>query len=181
MRVVSYVHFYYSRSYSLPLVLKCVEYLGNCNCAAVMVKLGSNMLTLFGSRRDRWLSPFTADPLPGTLAPSEGACKDQSVSKTLFNVTLIAGIKSGTFTDKGLVRDMAECSSHCCSEDTCNVAFLIRDNCFLVACQDYESCHVKPALSEYYHPRLAYVNWSPPDQEIPSELFDRIRVTTIKK
>jgi len=27
---------------------------------------------------------------------------------------------------------------------------------------------MKPALSEYYHPRMAFVNWSPPDDEIPA-------------
>lgn len=86
-------------------------------------------------------------------------------------MTLRGGIKAGNFTDKGVVKNMAECSAFCCADEQCNVAFLIRDNCFLVACKDYDSCKMKPALSEYYRPRMAYVNWSPPDDEIPGTFF----------
>ena len=107
------------------------------------------------------------DPLPGAEKPNSDACDKLSVSNTIFNVTLRGGIKSGNFTDKGVVKHMDECSAYCCADGQCNVAFLIRDNCFLVSCKDYDSCQIKPALSEYYHPRLAYVNWSPPDDEIP--------------
>lgn len=91
-------------------------------------------------------------------------------------MTLRGGIKSGNFTDKGVVKNMDECSAFCCADEKCNVAFLIRDNCFLVSCKDYNSCQVKPALSEYYHPRLAYVNWSPPDEEIPGKFLVRYLV-----
>ncbi|PFX33592.1 Tolloid-like protein 1 [Stylophora pistillata] len=108
------------------------------------------------------------DPLPGAEKPSPDACDKLTVSNTIFNATLRGGIKSGNFTDKGVVKHMNECSAYCCADAQCNVAFLIRDNCFLVSCKDYESCQIKPALSEYYHPRLAYVNWSPPDDEIPA-------------
>lgn len=86
-------------------------------------------------------------------------------------MTLRGGIKAGNFTDKGVVKNMEECSAFCCADVQCNVAFLIRDNCFLVACKDYDSCKMKPALSEYYRPRMAYVNWSPPDDEIPGTFF----------
>lgn len=86
-------------------------------------------------------------------------------------MTLRGGIKAGNFTDKGVVKNMEECSAFCCADEQCNVAFLIRDNCFLVACKDYDSCKMKPALSEYYRPRMAYVNWSPPDDEIPGTFF----------
>ena len=110
---------------------------------------------------------FITDPLPGAEKPSLDACSKLSVSNTIYNVTLRGGIKSGNFTDKGVVKNMDECSAFCCADERCNVAFLIRDNCFLVTCKDYGSCAMKPALSEYYHPRLAYVNWSPPDDEIP--------------
>lgn len=86
-------------------------------------------------------------------------------------MTLRGGIKAGNFTDKGVVKNMEECSAFCCADEQCNAAFLIRDNCFLVACKDYDSCKMKPALSEYYRPRLAFVNWSPPDDEIPGTFF----------
>ena len=123
------------------------------------------------------LFPFNfADPLPGAEKPSMDACDKYSVSNTIYNVTLRGGIKSGNFTDKGVVKHMDECSAFCCADEKCNVAFLIRDNCFLVSCKDYNSCRVKPALSEYYHPRLAYVNWSPPDDEIPGNILVRYLV-----
>ena len=114
--------------------------------------------------------PFT-DPLPGAEKPSVDACSKLSVTNTIYNVTLRGGIKAGNFTDKGVVKNMGECSAFCCADERCNVAFLIRDNCFLVSCKDYDSCKMKPALSEYYHPRMAFVNWSPPDDEIPGLLF----------
>lgn len=88
------------------------------------------------------------------------------MSDTLHNVTLVGGVKSGKFTDKGVVNDIEECKAFCCAEDTCNVAFLIRTNCFLVSCKDYDSCKVKPAISDYYRPKLAYVNWHAPDEEV---------------
>ncbi|XP_015765053.1 PREDICTED: uncharacterized protein LOC107343965 [Acropora digitifera] len=107
------------------------------------------------------------DPLPGAEKPNLDSCSQYTVSNTVYNVTLSGGIKAGNFTDKGVVKSMGECTAFCCSDERCNVAFLIRNNCFTVACKNYDSCKMKPALSEYYHPRLAYVNWSPPDDEIP--------------
>ena len=122
------------------------------------------------------LSVFhSADPLPGAEKPNLDSCSQYTVSNTVYNVTLSGGIKAGNFTDKGVVKNMDECAAFCCSDERCNVAFLIRNNCFTVACKNYDSCKMKPALSEYYHPRLAYVNWSPPDDEIPGEGYSLTR------
>ncbi|XP_031554877.1 uncharacterized protein LOC116291804 isoform X2 [Actinia tenebrosa] len=107
-----------------------------------------------------------AEPVKKFNRPARFSCHNYQVSNTLQNVTLVGGIKSGTFTDKGVVNDIDECKAFCCAEDSCNVAFLIRTNCFLVACKDYDSCKVKPAMSDYYRPKLAYVNWHPPDEEV---------------
>ena len=105
------------------------------------------------------------DTLPAVTKPGNQVCTNTQVGATQYNVTLRGGIKAGKFLDKGIVGSMKECTRFCCAEDTCNVAFLIRDNCFLVACKDYNGCRLKPALSEYYHPQLAYVNWDPPVSE----------------
>lgn len=109
------------------------------------------------------------EPAKKVEKPAVASCSALSLTPTLYNVTLVGGVKSGKFTDKGVVSDMDQCKAYCCADDTCNVAFLIRKNCFLVACKDYEQCKVKQAMSDYYHPKLAYVNWNPPDDEVRCE------------
>lgn len=89
-------------------------------------------------------------------------CKDMRVSKVFRDVTLNGGISSGDFTDKGHVSSMDECVTKCCDAETCNVAFVIKDTCFLVKCKSYEHCGLKSAISKYYNPKIAYINWSPP-------------------
>ena len=84
------------------------------------------------------------------------------VSKVYRDVTLNSGINSGDFTDKGHVANMDECVSKCCDSDTCNVAFVIKDTCFLVKCKSYDTCGLKSAISDYYSPKISYINWSPP-------------------
>jgi len=84
------------------------------------------------------------------------------VSKVYRDVTLNGGINSGDFTDKGHVASMDECVSKCCDSDTCNVAFVIKDTCFLVKCKSYENCGLKSAISDYYSPKITYINWNPP-------------------
>ena len=142
------------------------------NCRVIFCSVASRELVDYQSITIHLLLiHFYADPLPGAEKPSLDACSKLTVSNTIHNVTLRGGIKAGNFTDKGVVKNMEECSAFCCADEQCNVAFLIRDNCFLVACKDYDSCKMKPALSEYYRPRMAFVNWSPPDDEIPGTFF----------
>ncbi|XP_048589005.1 uncharacterized protein LOC5518116 isoform X2 [Nematostella vectensis] len=148
---------------------------GNCYSVDCVDKVGCAMKRAKPSPYNptlayvyRGMQKPIAEPLKKPSQPNKQACDSFDVSSTLSNVTLEGGVKSGKFTDRGVVGSMEECRSFCCAEDTCNVAFTIRSNCFLVACKDYDSCKVKPALSDYYHPRLAYVNWSPPDAEVPA-------------
>ncbi|KAK3699402.1 hypothetical protein QZH41_018563 [Actinostola sp. cb2023] len=110
-----------------------------------------------------------AEPIKKHAKPSGSSCNSLNVTPTMYNVTLIGGVKSGKFTDKGMVNNMDDCKAYCCAEDSCNVAFLIRTNCFLVTCKDYETCKVKQAMSDYYHPKLAFINWNPPDDEVRSD------------
>uniref|UniRef100_A0A7M5X7V4 Uncharacterized protein n=1 Tax=Clytia hemisphaerica TaxID=252671 RepID=A0A7M5X7V4_9CNID len=100
----------------------------------------------------------------------ESTCKDMRVSKIYNDVTLNGGINSGDFTDKGHVSSIDECVSKCCDTDTCNVAFVIKNTCFLVKCKSYDNCGLKSARSEYYSPKIAYINWNPPkdlDDAVP--------------
>lgn len=93
-------------------------------------------------------------------------CKEMRISKVFHDVTLNGGISSGDFTDKGHVSSMDECVSKCCDVETCNVAFVIKDTCFLVKCKSYENCGLKSAVSKYYNPKIAYINWSPPKDNL---------------
>lgn len=99
-----------------------------------------------------------------TTKPS--SCKDVRVSKVYRDVTLKGGISSGDFTDKGHVTSMDECINKCCGTDTCNVAFVIKDTCFTVKCSSYDDCALKSAVSEYYSPKIAYINWNPPKDDL---------------
>ena len=96
----------------------------------------------------------------------DAACRDLRVSRVFHDVTLRGGISSGEFTDKGHVESIDECIAKCCSVDTCNLAFVIKDTCFAVKCKSYNDCGLKSAISEYYNPKIAYVNWSPPKDEL---------------
>ncbi|XP_065681083.1 uncharacterized protein LOC100203833 isoform X13 [Hydra vulgaris] len=96
------------------------------------------------------------------IESNKAACKDMRLSKVHHGVTLSGGINAGEFTDKGHVETMDECVERCCSSDSCNVAFVIKDTCFAVKCKSYNDCNLKSAMSEYYNPRIVFVNWSPP-------------------
>ena len=89
-------------------------------------------------------------------------CTKSRVSKIYQNVTLRDGINSGEFIDRGSVGTMDDCVKQCCGDDNCNLAFIIKETCFTVKCKSYEACSLKAAVSRFYNPRIAYVNWSPP-------------------
>ena len=93
-------------------------------------------------------------------------CTKSRISKVYRNVTLRDGINSGEFTDRGSVFNMEDCIKQCCSDDNCNLAFIIKDTCFTVKCKSYEACSLKAAISRYYNPRIAYVSWSPPKENL---------------
>lgn len=100
------------------------------------------------------------------LLENADACKNMRISKIYKEVTLKGGISSGEFIDKGHISDMTECINKCCAQDTCNVAFVIKETCFAVKCKSYEDCGLKPAVSQFYSPKIAYVNWSPPQSNL---------------
>ena len=93
-------------------------------------------------------------------------CSKSRLSKVYRNVTLRDGINSGEFTDRGSITNMDDCVKQCCADDNCNVAFVIKETCFTVKCKNYDTCSLKSAMSQYYNPRIAYVNWSPPKENL---------------
>ena len=63
-------------------------------------------------------------------------------SKVYNNVKISGGSKAGDFTDVGKVGRMHICTRLCCEEPACDLAYMVRDACFLVKCADEKDCRV---------------------------------------
>ena len=83
------------------------------------------------------------------------SCLNSPVS---YNVTLRNGIRSGYFRDQGRVENMGECIHKCCDFDACDVAFMLRQRCYLVACYTKKGCQTVPARHSLFRPRVAHVH-----------------------
>ena len=79
--------------------------------------------------------------------------------KSLTKVTLKGGLKAGDFTDTGKVGSIKECYETCCQQSTCNLAFMLGQNCFSVKCYNKDLCSTIPAQPSIFNPQIAYV-WS---------------------
>ncbi|XP_022801241.1 uncharacterized protein LOC111338939 [Stylophora pistillata] len=79
--------------------------------------------------------------------------------KPLTKVTLKGGLKAGDFTDTGKVGSIKECYETCCQHSTCNLAFMLGQNCFSVKCYSKDLCSTIPAQPSIFNPQIAYV-WS---------------------
>ena len=77
--------------------------------------------------------------------------------KVLTKVTLKGGLKAGDFTDIGKVGTMGECYSSCCKQPTCNLAFMLGQNCFSVKCYNKALCGTMKAQPSIFNPQIAYV------------------------
>ena len=84
----------------------------------------------------------------------EGYCTN---SEIMANVTLRGGIATGRFRDRGKVPNMRACVEICCISKTCDVAFLLKNNCFSVTCLNEKLCEAVKARSSIYSPRLVYI------------------------
>ena len=72
-------------------------------------------------------------------------------------VTLRGGLKAGNFTDVGKVDNMVICTKLCCVAEKCDLAMMINQSCFLVACYSMQLCQAVKAISTNYQPSVAYV------------------------
>ena len=77
-------------------------------------------------------------------------------SQVLHEVVLRGGSHSGKFKYLIEVEDMETCIKECCRHKVCDVALMLKDNCFLVSCHNEMLCDAIPARSSEYHPQLAY-------------------------
>ena len=75
----------------------------------------------------------------------------------MTNVTLRGGIAAGRFRDRGKVPSIQACVEICCISKTCDVAFLLKNNCFSVTCLNERQCEAVKARSSVYRPQLVYI------------------------
>lgn len=87
-------------------------------------------------------------------AKEEGYCTN---SEVMTNVTLRGGISTGRFRDRGKVPNMKACVEICCISKTCDVAFLLKNNCFSVTCFNEKLCEAIRARSSIYIPKIVYI------------------------
>ena len=73
-------------------------------------------------------------------------------------MTLVGGIKSGIFSEARHVRDLDLCTRHCCLREFCDLAFMIRDTCYLVKCANQLLCKTKKARPSSMNPRISFVS-----------------------
>ena len=95
----------------------------------------------------------------------KSVCWDGEV---LHNYTLVGGINAGTFTDNGKASNMDICMQFCCKRDTCDLAFMIEDDCYSVACNRNGACEPRKARPTHYLPRIA-IRKKPQGEVFPFE------------
>lgn len=93
---------------------------------------------------------FNLSPTASTQQKS--VCWDGEI---LQNYTLVGGINAGTFTDNGKTSNMDICMQFCCKRQTCDLAFMIEDDCYSVSCNSNGACEPRKARPTHYFPRIA--------------------------
>ena len=95
----------------------------------------------------------------------------------MTNVTLRGGIAAGRFRDRGKVPSIQACVEICCISKTCDVAFLLKNNCFSVTCLNERQCEAVKARSSVYRPQLVYIYARTKSQFIvaPAETSKRLK------
>ena len=77
-------------------------------------------------------------------------------SQVLRDVVLRGGSHSGKFKYLAVVENMETCIKECCKNKLCDVALMLKDDCFLVSCYSEALCDAVSSRSSEYHPQLAY-------------------------
>lgn len=86
--------------------------------------------------------------------PQPSSCLSSPIS---YNVTLRNGIRSGYFRGQGRVENMGACIQKCCDAEDCDVAFLLKQRCYLVTCYTKKGCETVPARHSVFRPRVSHV------------------------
>lgn len=90
-----------------------------------------------------------------SLLEENSGCTNSEIIK---NFTLRGGISSGKFKDRGKMDDFKQCIKICCLSKLCDLAFMLRNNCFTVECKSEEQCEAVPVkTSAEKPPLLAYI------------------------
>ena len=99
---------------------------------------------------------FQAQRFPGLSFVGEDlGCTNSEIMR---NVTLRGGITAGRFRDRGEMADFRQCIKICCLSKQCDLAFMLRNNCFTVECKSWELCEAVPVkTSAEKPPYLAYI------------------------
>lgn len=92
------------------------------------------------------------DISPTASTQQKSVCWDGEI---LQNYTLVGGINAGTFTDNGKTINMDLCMQFCCKREACDLAFMIEDDCYSVACNSNGACEPRKARPTHYFPRIA--------------------------
>ena len=93
--------------------------------------------------------------------------------KVQNDVTLKDGIAREGVKDEGIVVDMNECIGRCCGSTSCNVAFMLKDNCFLLPCTEAELCKAVSLPTKSLNTKLAFVRRHN-KANVELEIFDKI-------
>ncbi|EDO31448.1 predicted protein [Nematostella vectensis] len=89
--------------------------------------------------------PDATKPHPDATKPGPDAalCSRSAVD---YNVTLAKGGKAGKYFKINDVHNIDGCLRECCGAKRCDVAFMVRDTCYLVQCFSAESCDVTQSV-----------------------------------
>ena len=75
-----------------------------------------------------------------------------------YGVTLLGGIRAGHFVGHGKVDNMRACIKMCCENQQCDLAFMVKDDCYSVICYHKNLCRsVRAQHAKKYRPRIAHV------------------------
>lgn len=85
---------------------------------------------------------------------NNGHCNESSIN---YNIVFKAGHHAGTFQKETDIYDMVSCIDKCCQTQDCDVAFMSRENCYLVDCYSIESCVTKHLKRPKYETMLSFV------------------------
>ncbi|RMX40405.1 hypothetical protein pdam_00022242, partial [Pocillopora damicornis] len=116
-----------------------------------VVYLKDRMLKLpYITTKEHKASPFIRDDKNFTIT---NCAKNVTVLK---NMTFLAGMSAGNYTDYGTVDSIQACSNICCSKKVCDAAFMILNNCFTIDCISDKACHAIPSKSRKVNTSIVY-------------------------
>ena len=89
-----------------------------------------------------------------------------------YGVTLLGGIRAGHFVGHGKVDNMRACIKMCCENPQCDLAFMVKNDCYSVICYHKNLCRsVRAQHAKKYRPQIARV-WRGAGKETQTESND---------